>query len=292
MHMSLIRPPEAFLIADYSQEHEAFTASTDINEISRRFHRASRTPGVLLTDAERILNSFGSQLHDDDIGGEKYTTLYETHPVQGAYGSYHFMHLGAGGVAQEFHYHPPADKEMDSSVRHVLIFPLHNLMKPELSGITLEWFNVADPIISYKAKDPSVRIVSGTADEPLYQVHMKPGEVTLASFGAGTHRFKGHAIALSLHPLDIVHGNAGGSFLGNTAGWRGDIPRLARSVKKQSVGGVDLSSEGSLMTTFDASLRIFRSLVDKHGGAKLGQERHRELIADLRDATNIYSSPI
>lgn len=270
--------PKVAIVADYSQD-------PILREAFRRADSAADYP------ANSFIRLLEAQMANDPIGGEDFHTVMETRPTAGVYSSLHYM-LFKGEGDQAYHFHPPANGNMDSSMRHVLLYAL-DTVDPD-SGIgnhktTFEWFDIADPVVSHRAyARDDIPVTTGKSLSPRYKLELDPGQVALLSFGAGIHRFGGNggAVAISLHPLDVDTGSAHGSFLGNTAAYEGNVPEAVAPLKASGPGrNLVPGTIITLQDLFTAHARVCKRDLEADPGRKMTSKRLKDLVENLRQAS-------
>lgn len=297
--------PLAWTIADLSKHREQFTVTASAVVNSAKGAQASVENGVATkrngngrhrTEADKAVSFYAAHMHQDPIGQEDYWTVYETEPDNRAFASYHFMLLGAKSE-QQFHYHPPAKGNdgrpvKESSIRHVILFPLWNQSKDE-GGVTLEWFETRDTNVVNSVDTADYPYVNANAVAPKYTLHMPAGHIAMVSFGAGAHRFKGHALAISGHFLDIDTGSKFDPFMANTAGYKGSFPNVSETLSVDVPEHVEDKpfSNSFLHDAFSIHAQIMRNYIDGYGGKKLAPELQKQLVHDLRKSLAADLSP-
>jgi len=291
--------PQAWTIVDLSAYWKQFSVSdspaqlVDIDSAVQANGTSTPGGGVFPTEADKQIGFLATNMHQDPIGKEDYATAYQTTPNQKAFASYHHMLLGARGE-QHFHFHPPGRDNgtsiKDSSIRHVILYPLWHMGKEE-GGITLEWFETTDTHLVNTVDVPDHPFVNATAVGPKYTLNIPPGHIALVTFDAGAHRFKGHALALSGHFLDIDMGGNLDPFMANTAGYKGSHPTQSETLTLDHPQSVlveppVLSSlqDITLHDAFSAHAAIMRKHIDKYGGKKLSEQGQLELVHALRQS--------
>jgi hypothetical protein len=257
---------------------------------------AQFTKTTTLKGAAAAANSFvglmASQMNDDPIGGERFITVRESPSTSGRFNSLHNMFFDGSGEGQNFHFHPPAEGNRDSSIRHVLLYALATVdpnSGSQKDRTTFEWFDIQDPVVSHQAYErDSWPVTKGNPVSPRYKLELTAGQVALLSFGAGIHRFGGDggAMAISLHPLDINSGSSHGSFLGNTSAYEGQVPENVVLIKPSMPDGIlsEACSALSLQDLFSAHSGIARKTLEGRRPGKLPRKAERAFVKSLRAA--------
>jgi hypothetical protein len=277
--------PNGWILVDRSNDISNFSV-THTNIRQKPARRASKKQP---TEGDDLVQAYATQLEVDPIGGEDFSTAMETAHVGNIYGSLHYMFLG-GSAQQKFHYHPPADndKTFNSSRRLVLLYPLFDRATGNNQGVTFKWFETTKTQI-VKQEDQKYRFAQGNPVSPMYSITAKPGQVVLVEFPKGIHCFQGLGMAISAHFMDVATGNPLGSFLGNTAGWEGDVPEEVTALDFHNnpyADKSDLLKTGSVKDIFFAHALAMRERVEKHiyrlAGEPLSQEHlYKKVLKDL-----------
>lgn len=271
---------KAYEIANVLEDvPDQYTMTKDPLSLIKAFAANDISP----TKADDFIIGHMPSMTQDPIAGEYFHTLFDTHPDLSHHSSAHTMVLQGEGT-QELHYHPRANDVQETSERYVLVYPLWNAEKKE-GGVTFDWFDTKDTKI-VQNEGEKFRHVVATPISPMATVRLEPGHIALLKFPAGVHRFAGHGFALSVHPLDIDHGNSGlGSFLGNVAGYNrkeSGIPKRHRTITPTTYKGKGPNPGTSLQSLFTAHSLIVRDFLhNREPGSFSGQE-FRNFVSKLR----------